>query len=91
MRTSLTEIAQIESYLQGKLGIAATLLFEVRMLLEPSFSASVKLQAIISEAILLHGRKQLRKELAAIDHKLFTSTNKAAFSREINQIFNQDK
>jgi hypothetical protein len=51
----------------------------------------VKLQAIISEAILLHGRKQLRKELAAIDHKLFTSTNKAAFSREINQIFNQDK
>ncbi|WOK09544.1 hypothetical protein RT717_12935 [Imperialibacter roseus] len=91
MRTSLTEIAQIESYLQGKLGIAATLLFEVRMLLEPSLSASVKLQKIISETVLLHGRNQLRKELTAIDHKLFTAADKRAFRTEIDQIFNQDK
>jgi hypothetical protein len=89
MRTSLTEIAQIESYLQGKLGIAATLLFEARMLLEPSLSASVKLQKTISETVLLHGRNQLRKELAAIDHKLFTAGDKAAFRTEINQIFHK--
>ncbi|MEQ8809215.1 MAG: hypothetical protein RIE59_09130 [Imperialibacter sp.] len=91
MRTSLTEIAQTERYLQGKLGIAAKLLFEARMLLNPPLIASVKLQKTISEVIFLHGRKQLRQEIVAIDHKLFTAANKAAFRAEIDQIFNQDK
>jgi hypothetical protein len=91
MRTSLSEIAQIESYLQGKLGIAGTLLFEARMLLEPSLSASVKLQKIISEVVTLYGRKQLRKEIQMIDSKLFQAADKTAFSREINQIFNKDQ
>jgi len=91
MRTSLTEMAQIESYLQGKLGIAATLLFEARMLLEPSLSASVQLQKNISEVVTLYGRKQLRKEIQIIDDKLFEAADKIDFRREIDQIFNKNQ
>jgi hypothetical protein len=87
MRTSLTDIARIESYLQGKLGIAATLLFEARMILDPSLSASVKCQQTAEAIVLLHGRNELRKQIRAKEQQLFNPREPSKFRKEIDQIF----
>lgn len=87
MRTSLNEIAQIESWITAKLQPSEKLLFEARLLVSPALRDHVKLQQAIHQVVRLFARKQLKQELRAVQKSMFNQPGNTAFQQEVNQIF----
>ena len=87
MRTSLNEIAQIESWLTAKLQPSEKLLFEARLLVSPALRDHVKVQQAIYQVVRLFARRQLKQELRAVQKNMFSQAAKTAFQQEVNQIF----
>lgn len=87
MRTSLNEIAQIESWVTGRLQPSEKLLFEARLLVSPALRDQLKLQQAIHQVVRLFARKQLKQELRAVQNNMFRQAGKSAFQQEVNQIF----
>jgi hypothetical protein len=89
MRTSLTEVRQIESYLQQSMEPTEKLAFEARMAADKGLGARVKKQQLVQAAVTFYGRKRLRKELQAVEHRLLHSPEKRWFQIRVQSIFNQ--
>lgn len=86
MRTSLNEIAAIESQLrQDEPG--TRLLLEARLLLDPDFRRKVNAQREACLLVRAYGRQQLRSEIAAVHEELFTSAAHRSFREKILRIF----
>jgi hypothetical protein len=84
----MNETAHIEQYILGKLAPEDRLLFEATLLIDDELAEKTMLQQQLHEVILLSGRRQLRKELAAIDRKVFRDRKYSRFQRKILSIFN---
>ena len=91
MRTSLTNVAIIESFLTGMLRAEDRLLFEARLLTDPDLEIQTRLQKKVYELVRLFGRKQLKTELQAIHARLITHPDKGVFQKEIANIFHENE
>jgi hypothetical protein len=87
MRTSLTDIKQAEAWLQGQLATPEALLFEARQLTNPLLRLNVALQQQAVKLVSLYHHKKLKEEVEAVHQKLFSNPQKAAFQKEITQLF----
>lgn len=83
----MNETAIIEHYILGKLPPADKLLFEAKLLLDGDLAEKTRLQQQLHEVVMLSGRKELRKELAAIDRKIFRDRKYSRFQRNMRSIF----
>lgn len=87
MRTSLNETQLIEAYLLGELSTADRLLFEANLSLDQGLCERVELQQAAMNQVKAYGRKQLKAQLASIDHQLFTQTRYSRFRQRMLALF----
>ncbi len=87
MRTSLNEIQQAETYLQGNMAAEDSVVFETCMLLNPAMHANVLLQKQVYHLVLAYSHKQLKAELETVHNKLFREQAHTGFRERIFNIF----
>jgi hypothetical protein len=88
MRTSLNEIQQIERFLLNQLSGPDKLVFEARVLTNPSLRIKAVIQQKLQLVIKAFHRKQQKQELLAIHHKLFSHPDKVEFQERVLRYFN---
>lgn len=87
MRTSLTEIQQIEAYLLHQTTPAERLLFEAKLMLQPGLTEDVQLQQETYRLVKQYGRKKIREEIEAVHRKLFSEPQHKSFREKIARLF----
>ncbi|MDW7691955.1 hypothetical protein R9C00_15570 [Flammeovirgaceae bacterium SG7u.111] len=87
MKTSLTEVQQIEHWLQQEGDPSERLVTEVQLLLNPQLREKVEWQVRTYRLVQLYGRQKLREEIKAVEHRLFTATKHKTFQERIRTIF----
>lgn len=87
MRTSLIEIETAEHYLAGTLPPAQQLVFRARLLAEPGLQEQLDAQQEVYTLLKQHGREKLRREIATVQHLLFTKPAFAKFRERIRRYF----
>lgn len=87
MRTSLREIEQIEKYHLGELHPCDRLVHEARMLTEPCFNETVKLQLFLYRLLQIRRQKVLKEKLEAVHHEFFNGPANQSFRSEIESLF----
>ncbi|NOT76212.1 MAG: hypothetical protein HOP08_14890 [Cyclobacteriaceae bacterium] len=87
MRTSLNDIQEIEKFQREELSPGDSILFQVRMILDPVLKLNVTFQNIILQVVQLYHRKKLKVEVKQIHHDLFSSPSSLEFQQTVKQIF----
>lgn len=87
MRTLLNNIKHIDNYLSGNLSQEDLLVFEAKLVIDPSLRWQVSLQKKVMNVIKLYGRKKTRSEAVAIGHKLFQDPSKEDFRDSVRRAF----
>ncbi|WKN33769.1 hypothetical protein PZB74_10580 [Porifericola rhodea] len=87
MRTSLSEIRDIEDHLLGKNQPEALLLFVAKQQLNYKLKQKVELQKTVHELACAYGRKQLKTEIEAVHQELFSQSANRSFRQKILQLF----
>jgi len=87
MTTSWNETEQIEAYISGSADAGEKLLFEAKLILEPSLQDKVIWQRQTYNLIQHYGRRQLKQEIEAVHQQLFTKTEHRSFSQKIRSFF----
>ncbi len=87
MRTSLIELQQTEQYLQGAMGAGDRLVFEARLLTNPTLKMNMRFQQQAYKLLRLFHLKEVKREVAEVQQQLFTSDEHAAFRREVQSLF----
>jgi hypothetical protein len=88
MRNSLTEIAQAEAFLQETMPPRERLVFEARVLTNPLLRVNLFFQKKAYGLLKLYHRQQLKKEVQAVEQRLFQDPEKKAFQQQIHHLFN---
>ena len=86
---TLHETKEIDRYLLGKMSIASRLLFEARLLIDPTLKLRVELQHKLYSIIKRSGRRQMKSEATRIHHQLFSDPAKHDFQRNVFQLFSK--
>uniref|UniRef100_UPI0040492B8A hypothetical protein n=1 Tax=Fulvivirga sp. TaxID=1931237 RepID=UPI0040492B8A len=86
MRTSLTEIQEIDNYLLDH-NPAQSLVVDAKILVSPLFKDKVLWQKAVHELVKLHGREKLKAEIQSIEKKLLTAPKYRSFQERIRSIF----
>lgn len=89
MRTSLNDIKKAEQYLHTQLAPEEALLFEARLLTNPLLKLNLLFLKKVYSIVALYHRKKLKEEAEAVHQRLFNNPDKAAFRKEIYNLFNQ--
>jgi hypothetical protein len=87
MKTSWNETRQIEKLILGLHNTGDALLFEAKLILDNDLSNQIHWQQKTYEAIQTYSRRQLKKEIEAVHHKLFTQSSYTGFSQKIRRLF----
>lgn len=87
MKILRTETETIEKYLADKLNTGETLLFKVRLQLDPVLRQKVLLQQKTYQLVNHFGRRQLKTRLEKTHRDLFRNPAKLAFQQQINNLF----
>ncbi|MGB0522316.1 MAG: hypothetical protein ACPGJS_05120 [Flammeovirgaceae bacterium] len=87
MKTSWTETARIEDYLTHQEDIEGCLLLEAQLQLDAELAQRIAAQQASYALIQAHGRQLLRKEIKAVEHKIFHDTCYASFKKKIRSFF----
>ena len=87
MRTSLNNIKAIEDHLLGYNAPGDALVFEARMILSSNLRDDVQQQQNTYAVIKQYSRKQLKAEIAAVQHKLETEQAHQGFLERIINLF----
>ena len=85
--TILREIKSIDRYLQGTMDPASSVVFEARLLINPTLARRVFFQRKLYSLIKKSGRREIKDEAERIHLKLFNDPSKAGFRNEIFKIF----
>ena len=85
----MNDIKQAEQYLHKELAPEEALLFEARLLTNPFLKLNLLFQKKVYSIVGLYHRKKLREEAEAAHQRLFNNPDKAAFRKEIYNLFNQ--
>lgn len=91
MRTSLSEIKNIEDHLFERMGEEEKLLFDARLILDDSLREKVRWQQKTYGLIQQYGRKKLKSELETIHRKLFRMQEYSGFQQKIFKLFSNKK
>ena len=86
---TLRETREIERYLLDKLSPAARLLFEARLLIDPTLKLRVDWQQKLYSIIKRSGRRQVKSEAARVHHQLFSDPAKREFQVNVFQLFSK--
>lgn len=87
METSLIEIQQAERYLQKQLPPGEMLLFEARMLTDPTLRLNVSAQQEVYDLLVLYRRKKLLEKAEVVHQRIFRDPLRIRFQRSIHQLF----
>ncbi|WP_158655607.1 hypothetical protein [Sphingobacterium sp. HMA12] len=87
MMTSWNETKQIENQILGTADPGEALLFDAQLLLDNELADKVITQQKAYEIVKQFGRKQLKKEIEAIQQALFTQPKYIGFSQKIRRLF----
>lgn len=87
MRTSLSEISQIENYLLERGDIEERLVLEARLLANPEMKDRAHWQMTVYELVHLYGREKLLEEIKEVEHLLFQTPKYRSFQDRIRSIF----
>ena len=87
MRTSLSDIQQIEKYIHQELPIEEALVFETKAIISASLRRNVFWQKKIHELLRHYHRRKLRSEMEKIHHFVFHDPATASFRKNILQLF----
>jgi hypothetical protein len=87
MRTLLNEVLAIENHLHEKALPEERLVFQAKMILDTELQDKVTAQKQVYHLINQYGRKQLKAELEAVHHKLFTDPEHLSFAQRIRKLF----
>lgn len=83
----MNETRYIEHYILGTLSAEENTVFEAKLLIDDELAAKTALQQALHRTVLACGRNQLRREIAAIDKKLFTAKRYGRFQQIVGKIF----
>jgi len=87
MRTSLNELQLAEGYLLQTATPAEKLVFEARLMVQPSLREETHWQQKTYDIVREYGRQQLLTEIADVHRKLFSGHTHTGFRRRISRIF----
>ena len=86
---TLRETKEIDRYLLDKLSPASRLLFEARLLIDPTLKLRVEWQQRLYSIIKRSGRRQMKSEVARVHHQLFSDPAKREFQLNVFQLFSK--
>ncbi len=89
MRTSLTEIRDIEAYLYDRLPPDEALVFEARRLTASRLRLNIGLQKKLYLLLAIYQRKKVKREVEMIHSRLFMDEGSGSLNDRIRIIFNQ--
>jgi len=89
MRTSLSDIQQIDNYLLKYAGAADRGLFEARLLLYPDLREHMAWQQKTYTIIRQYSRRQLKAEIESVHEQLFNEPEHISFRRKILTLFSR--
>ncbi|NLR57866.1 hypothetical protein HGH93_07130 [Chitinophaga polysaccharea] len=84
MRKQLADTREIEEYLQQQMPAASRLLFQVRMLLDPSLKEKVQAQRKVLQLVRWLGREEKKRQLDQVFGQLMQDET---FHHTITTIF----
>lgn len=87
MKTSWNDTRQIEKHLTGSHTPGEALLFEAKLLLDPTINDTIQFQHKTYNAICDYGRAELKKDIEFVHEQLFNSPQQSSFSQKIKQLF----
>jgi hypothetical protein len=83
----LDEVRDIDKYLFDKLDEPSELVFEARMLIDPTLKLRVEWQKRIYAIVRLSGRRRIRNEAERIHRQLFDDPTRSSFQQDVLQLF----
>ena len=86
---TLRETREIDHYLLDKLSPASRLLFEARLLIDPTLKLRVEWQQKLYSIIKRSGRRQMKSEVALVHRQLFSDPAKRDFQLSVFQLFSK--
>lgn len=87
MKTSLTKLQEIEGFVLKSTDVTDRLVFEARMIVDPSLLPEVALQKDAYALIQQYGRRTLKAELEKAHQTLFTQPVHLRFRQKIRALF----
>jgi hypothetical protein len=84
---TLHETKEIDRYLLDKLNPASRLLFEARLLIDPTLKLRLECQRRVYSIVRGSGRRQMKSEVARIHHHLFNDPASREFQSNVFQLF----
>lgn len=87
MRTSLTEIQQIDGHVQGSLAPNEALLFEAKLILDAELAYKVKWHKQTLRLAQRYGRNNLQAIISDVHNQLFTGNKHGTFQQKIRRLF----
>jgi len=87
MRTSLSEIRQIDEYLFNQAAAGDALVFNARLVLDPELKYKVLWQKKAHFFVQQYSRKKLRDEIEAVHQQLFSGPAHRSFRQRILSLF----
>ena len=87
MRTSLSEIRELEQLLLKEGRQEDRLLIEARILSSPKWAEDAFWQSRSYDLINSYGREKLREEIKAVEHQIFHTAPHRSFQARIRSIF----
>ena len=86
---TLRETKDIDRYLLGNMSIASRLLFEARLIIDPTLKLRVEWQQRLYSIIKGSGRRHMKSEVAHIHSQLFNDPAKREFQLSVFQLFSK--
>lgn len=87
MKTSLTKLQETEGFVLQSADITDRLVFEARMIVDPSLTREVALQKEAYALIQQYSRRKLKAELEAVHQTLFTQPIHRRFRQRVLALF----
>lgn len=87
MRTSLSEVEQLDHWLLQRGEIQERLVTEAKVLCSSEMQEKAHAQSIAYELVELYGREKLCKEIKAVEFRLFHTPGYRSFQQRIQSIF----
>ncbi|MBL0743301.1 hypothetical protein [Chryseolinea lacunae] len=91
MRTSLNDLRAAEQYILGTMPLDEALVFQARLLTNPTLRCKVNLQRKVYTLLRIRQRRHVKAAVEDMHEQLFADPTKAAFQEQIFSFFNPEK
>ncbi len=83
----MNNMCLIEKFLKGQMSPEETLLFHMRLMVDPVLKVNLGIQEKIYALIKLFHRNKLKEEIQSVEHKMFSDPLKSDFQKSIHYFF----